>query len=180
MAMGKTFHGASGAVSLAPVFSEAPAGGPDHIESKPRCGPIRQGVPDLSKPELGTKRDCPSCGAKFYDLTKSPAVCPKCKHEFVPDQGTKAKRAKPVEKPKEKAPVRPSKRTEDDDDGDISLDAMRDEELADDDSDDDLLVGIADVDDDDDDSDDDAFLPDDDDDDDDVSSIVRGGSNDDE
>ncbi|MBC7101759.1 MAG: TIGR02300 family protein, partial [Parvibaculum sp.] len=34
----------------------------------------------MSKPELGTKRDCPSCGAKFYDLNKNPVVCPKCKH----------------------------------------------------------------------------------------------------
>tara|TARA_R110000824_G_scaffold118960_14_gene272166 strand:+ start:298320 stop:298856 length:537 start_codon:yes stop_codon:yes gene_type:complete len=178
--MGKTFHGPSRTVCSGALFMGRPIGGPDHIESKLRCGLIRQGVPDLSKPELGTKRDCPSCGAKFYDLTKSPAVCPKCKHEFVPDQGTKAKRAKPVEKPKEKAPVRPKKRVEEDEDGDVSLDAMRDEELADDDSDDDLLAGITDDVDDDDDSDDDAFLPDDDDDDDDVSSIVRGGSNDDE
>ena len=26
----------------------------------------------MSKPELGTKRDCPECGARFYDLTKDP------------------------------------------------------------------------------------------------------------
>jgi uncharacterized protein (TIGR02300 family) len=32
----------------------------------------------VSKPELGTKRQCMSCGAKFYDLNKIPAVCPKC------------------------------------------------------------------------------------------------------
>jgi uncharacterized protein (TIGR02300 family) len=133
----------------------------------------------LTKPELGTKRDCPSCAAKFYDLGKSPAVCPKCKHEFVPEQAQKAKRAKPVEKPKEKAPVRAKVRPVEDDDGNVSLDAMRDEELADDDNEDELLAGIDDADDDDD-SDDDAFLPDDEDDDDDVSSIVRGGGDDDE
>ena len=132
----------------------------------------------MTKPELGTKRDCPSCGAKFYDLNKSPATCPKCKHEFVPEQAVKPKRAKPAEKPKEKAPVRKT-RVEDDEDGDVSLDALRDEELADD-ADDDLLAGIDDAEDDTDD-DDDAFLPDDDDDDDDdVSSIVRGGGSDDE
>ncbi len=33
---------------------------------------------------LGTKRLCPACHAKFYDLNKSPAVCPKCGEEFVP------------------------------------------------------------------------------------------------
>ncbi len=33
---------------------------------------------------LGTKRLCPACHVKFYDLNKSPAVCPKCGEEFVP------------------------------------------------------------------------------------------------
>jgi len=32
----------------------------------------------VAKPELGSKRQCMSCGAKFYDLNKEPAVCPKC------------------------------------------------------------------------------------------------------
>lgn len=32
----------------------------------------------MAKPELGLKRQCMSCGAKFYDLNRDPAVCPKC------------------------------------------------------------------------------------------------------
>ena len=32
----------------------------------------------MAKPELGTKRLCSNCGAKFYDLSKDPIVCPKC------------------------------------------------------------------------------------------------------
>jgi uncharacterized protein (TIGR02300 family) len=32
----------------------------------------------VAKPELGTKRLCTNCGAKFYDLSKDPIVCPKC------------------------------------------------------------------------------------------------------
>ena len=32
----------------------------------------------MAKPELGIKRLCAGCGAKFYDLSKSPIVCPKC------------------------------------------------------------------------------------------------------
>eukprot|EP01037_Dinobryon_pediforme_P005720 gene5720-5783_t len=40
----------------------------------------------MAKPELGTKRVCVSCGAKFYDLTKTPAVCPKCGTEQPPEQ----------------------------------------------------------------------------------------------
>jgi uncharacterized protein (TIGR02300 family) len=32
----------------------------------------------VAKSELGTKRLCASCGAKFYDLNKDPIHCPKC------------------------------------------------------------------------------------------------------
>src|SRR5262249_42666259 len=32
----------------------------------------------VAKPELGIKRLCANCGAKFYDLNKDPPVCPKC------------------------------------------------------------------------------------------------------
>ena len=40
----------------------------------PNCGKDRT----VAKPELGTKRLCASCGAKFYDLNKDPIHCPKC------------------------------------------------------------------------------------------------------
>lgn len=36
------------------------------------------GTPTVAKPDLGTKRLCGSCGAKFYDLGKTPITCPKC------------------------------------------------------------------------------------------------------
>ena len=36
----------------------------------------------MAKPELGTKRLCGNCGTKFYDLSKSPIVCPKCATVF--------------------------------------------------------------------------------------------------
>jgi uncharacterized protein (TIGR02300 family) len=32
----------------------------------------------MAKIELGTKRVCVACSTRFYDLTKVPAVCPKC------------------------------------------------------------------------------------------------------
>jgi uncharacterized protein (TIGR02300 family) len=32
----------------------------------------------VAKPELGAKRQCQACGAKFFDLNKDPVVCPKC------------------------------------------------------------------------------------------------------
>jgi uncharacterized protein (TIGR02300 family) len=38
----------------------------------------------VAKPDLGTKRLCASCGAKFYDLGKDPIICPKCETVFHP------------------------------------------------------------------------------------------------
>ncbi len=32
----------------------------------------------MAKPELGTKRLCPACGTKYYDLKKNPISCPNC------------------------------------------------------------------------------------------------------
>lgn len=40
----------------------------------------------MAKPDLGTKRVCVACSARFYDLTKTPAICPKCGTEQPPDQ----------------------------------------------------------------------------------------------
>jgi uncharacterized protein (TIGR02300 family) len=37
----------------------------------------------VARPELGTKRICASCGARFYDLNKDPITCPKCGTEFT-------------------------------------------------------------------------------------------------
>src|SRR5579871_5198597 len=43
--------------------------------------PNAQGL-TVAKPELGTKRACGNCGAKFYDLNKDPIICPKCATVF--------------------------------------------------------------------------------------------------
>ncbi len=40
----------------------------------------------MAKPELGNKRVCVSCAAKFFDLLKQPAVCPKCSTEQPAEQ----------------------------------------------------------------------------------------------
>jgi uncharacterized protein (TIGR02300 family) len=45
----------------------------------------------VAKPELGTKRLCASCGAKFYDLNKDPIVCPKCETVFHPVVSTRGR-----------------------------------------------------------------------------------------
>jgi len=38
----------------------------------------------VANPELGQKQVCPNCQAKFYDLNRRPARCPKCDTEFDP------------------------------------------------------------------------------------------------
>ncbi len=45
----------------------------------------------MAKPDLGTKRLCGSCGAKFYDLNKTPIVCPKCETVFIPVAAARAR-----------------------------------------------------------------------------------------
>ena len=40
----------------------------------------------MAKPDLGTKRACVACSARFYDMAKSPAICPKCGTEQPIDQ----------------------------------------------------------------------------------------------
>jgi uncharacterized protein (TIGR02300 family) len=35
------------------------------------------------KAELGTKRTCPSCATRFYDLLRDPIVCPSCGVTFI-------------------------------------------------------------------------------------------------
>ena len=36
----------------------------------------------MAKSELGTKRICPNCGAKYYDLNRDPIICPRCGTQF--------------------------------------------------------------------------------------------------
>lgn len=48
----------------------------------------------MAIPELGSKQICPSCQAKFYDLCKRPAVCPKCQNAFDPDEAVRSRRTR--------------------------------------------------------------------------------------
>lgn len=48
----------------------------------------------MANEDLGTKRDCPECGARFYDLKREPALCPKCGNEFVPELILKPRRSR--------------------------------------------------------------------------------------
>ncbi len=46
----------------------------------------------MASPELGSKQVCPNCQAKFYDLLRRPAVCPKCATAFDPEEAVKSRR----------------------------------------------------------------------------------------
>jgi uncharacterized protein (TIGR02300 family) len=50
-----------------------------------------EGKSIVAKPELGTKRLCANCAAKFYDLHRSPIVCPKCSTVFVPPTASRGR-----------------------------------------------------------------------------------------
>ena len=53
----------------------------------------------MSKPAWGTKRVCPSCGARFYDLSRTPITCPVCQavYQVTPPPSRRGERAQPVE-----------------------------------------------------------------------------------
>jgi uncharacterized protein (TIGR02300 family) len=61
----------------------------------------------VAKIELGTKRQCQNCGAKFFDLNKDPILCPKCGTVF---QGValRAQRAAPKDEEEEEEAVSPA------------------------------------------------------------------------
>jgi uncharacterized protein (TIGR02300 family) len=44
------------------------------------------------------KRICPSCAMRYYDMKKTPPVCPKCKTVFDPENLLKAKRGRGADK----------------------------------------------------------------------------------
>lgn len=46
----------------------------------------------MADPALGAKQICPNCQAKFYDLAKRPAHCPKCGTDFDPEEAVKFRR----------------------------------------------------------------------------------------
>ncbi len=55
----------------------------------------------MVKPEWGTKRTCPKCGTRFYDLNKDePATCIECGENWSPEPVLKSKQPIPFEEEK--------------------------------------------------------------------------------
>ena len=104
----------------------------------------------MAKPEWGTKRRCPKCGERFYDLNHAlPLACIGCSHQFEPEMVLKNKHPAAEEEIKvvRKAPVAAVVVEEllDEEllDEDLELgDEVEDEELLDDelDEDDDIVI----------------------------------------
>ncbi len=131
----------------------------------------------MNKPELGIKRDCPNCTARFYDLNKSPAHCPKCDTTFVPEALLKPRKPRREDEPVEgpAAPIKPV--------AEVPLEtADKDEKAAkskrkpglDDEAPADELADIEDIEVEDD-EEDDTLLEEDEDEDEDIGGIVQGG-----
>ena len=60
----------------------------------------------MAKPEWGTKRICPSCGTRYYDLMREQVICPRCSTPFDAEAFLKARRSRPAAPvEKEVAPV---------------------------------------------------------------------------
>lgn len=92
----------------------------------------------------GKKRHCLACDTKYYDLNRTPVICPKCK---TPDGLTKVKKsavAKPA--PEEDEDVDDVNDLDDDVDNDIDLDDDVDSDI-----DEDILEDASDLGEDDDD-----------------------------
>ena len=78
----------------------------------------------MANPELGSKQVCPACQAKFYDLNKRPAHCPKCATEFDPDEAIRNRRVRArvvtpeaeVEEEREDQVVEPAEAEEEEED----------------------------------------------------------------
>ncbi len=123
----------------------------------------------MTNPALGTKRSCPQCKANYYDLNKSPAICPKCTHQFDPASLVRSKKKAVRRSAEDEAAIRKAaakkdelqKKKKSSDDGDVDghdieemedMDSMddvdelnkleedEDEQLAEDDADEEAII----------------------------------------
>ncbi|MDH7797850.1 MULTISPECIES: TIGR02300 family protein [unclassified Beijerinckia] len=116
----------------------------------------------MAKPDLGGKRQCQSCGTKFFDLNHDPIICPKCGTVF---QAVAARAA-------------PARRAEADDEAEPDTANVELVSLEDADAAEAKAVGASDddieIEDDDNAGDDETFLEEEEEDNDDVSGLIDG------
>ena len=104
----------------------------------------------MVKPEWGTKRTCPKCATRFYDLGKDdPVSCISCGQNWTPEPVLKSKQPLPFDDPEAAKKVAPEE-ADADLGADLDLDVDEDGEVSPDDEvdlggDDDLGVDTGDV-----------------------------------
>jgi uncharacterized protein (TIGR02300 family) len=95
-----------------------------------------KGSPDMVKAEWGTKRSCPKCGTRFYDLGKEdPVVCVSCGVQWDPEPVLKSKQPLPFDAPKKEV------EKEEVDDADLAAEELDIDEDAEENPDDEVDIG---------------------------------------
>jgi uncharacterized protein (TIGR02300 family) len=115
--------------------------------------PMWQGAPDLAaggrfqsnfdrrispmvKAEWGTKRTCPKCGTRFYDLGKEdPVTCIECGIAWDPEPVLKSKQPMPFDAPKKEVVV------DEKEDSDLAAEDLAIDEDAEENPDDEVDLG---------------------------------------
>ena len=86
----------------------------------------------MVKAEWGTKRTCPNCGTRFYDLGKDdPVTCIECGEEWSPEPVLKSKQPILAEEEKKKDAKADSDLSGDDDDDLEDLEVDEDDDSPD-------------------------------------------------
>ena len=81
----------------------------------------------MVKPEWGTKRSCPKCGERFYDLgAAEPVHCIECGNEWYPEPVLKSKQPIPFEEVKKEEVAEPDSDLADEELEDIDVDEDED------------------------------------------------------
>ncbi len=90
----------------------------------------------MVKAEWGTKRSCPKCGVRFYDLGKEdPVTCVACGIAWDPEPVLKSKQPLPYDEPKKAV-----EKTETED-GDLAAEGLDIDEDAEENPDDEVDLG---------------------------------------
>lgn len=77
----------------------------------------------MVKPEWGTKRSCPKCGTRFYDLgSDDPVTCNACGTAWAPEPILKSKQPLPFEVAKKEKDVAEDEDALVEDDLDVDVD----------------------------------------------------------
>jgi len=116
-----------GARSLSDALGHSGSAGFGDTSPAPSGKQFIDGVCALIKAEWGTKRQCPKCSERFYDLQKAdPVTCISCGHSWMPEPILKSKQTLPFEVAKAEGEAKVADPALESDD-DLDIDADSDE-----------------------------------------------------